>query len=72
MAGIDGLVGGSGFESSHIYEVFGPPDSGKTQLALSLAANCALSRAQRTNVLHLQNAQDPTNAPEDGSKGIGT
>lgn len=53
MAGIDGLVGGSGFESSHIYEVFGPPDSGKTQLALSLAANCALSRAQRTNVLYL-------------------
>jgi len=50
---IDGLVGGSGFESGHIYELFGPPDSGKTQLALSLAAHCALSRALRTNVLYL-------------------
>ena len=50
MAGIDGLVGGPGFESGHIYEVFGPPDSGKTQLALSLAANCATSRS---NVLYL-------------------
>ena len=53
MPDIDRLVGGSGFESGHIYEVFGPPDSGKTQLALSLAANCALSCALRTNVLYL-------------------
>ena len=40
---VDNLVGGSGFEPGHIYEVFGPPGSGKTQLALSLAAHSAPS-----------------------------
>ena len=47
---LDRLVGGSGFECGRVYEVFGPPDSGKTQMALSLAASCAASSG---NVLYL-------------------
>lgn len=47
---LDRLVGGSGFECGRVYEVFGPPGSGKTQMALSLAASCLTSRS---NVLYL-------------------
>jgi len=39
---LDTLLGGEGLEGGVIYEVFGGPGSGKTQLCISVAALCAL------------------------------
>jgi RecA/RadA recombinase len=38
MSSLDQLLGGPGFKTDHIYEVYGPPGSGKSQLVMHLAA----------------------------------
>jgi predicted ATP-dependent serine protease len=44
---LDTLLGGSGFASGHVYELFGASGSGKTQLALTVAATCAMSATKQ-------------------------
>lgn len=50
---LDQLLGG-GFQPGRIYEVFGPPSSGKSQLGLTLAAN-ALNKNQNVAFVDSKN-----------------
>ncbi len=58
VASLDQLLGGEGFLTGRIYEVFGLPGSGKTQLALSLLAECVLCAAKQSNAIYFDAKND--------------
>ena len=47
-----------GFKTGHVYELYGPSGAGKTQLALTLAAQTALSSFRRSSVAYVDTKCD--------------
>ena len=47
-----------GFKTGFIYEIFGLPGTGKTQLALTLASQCVLSKFKQSNVVYMDTKND--------------